>query len=226
MAISGDRVRASAGLPDDAAGVLAAARAERRAADLAEVRLLELAVQWVLLHPADSIDHPSGEGEAASWFVGGTDTEIAVAGPGAPAMAEFAVAEFATSVGLAPEPGKRLLGEAVELAYRLPRLWGLVRAGRVASWKARRVAAATLALSREGAGFVDRQVTYGGHAAKVGPAAVDRLVAEAIGRYMPDELERLAAASWGVSDLLCKWLVLSRGSRWTLCQKRTLVLSV
>jgi hypothetical protein len=36
-------------------------------------------------------------------------------------------------------------------------------------------------------------------------------------------VEPLAA---GVSDLLCKRLVLPRGSRWTLCQNRTLELSV
>ncbi|MGC4112028.1 MAG: DUF222 domain-containing protein [Nocardioides sp.] len=181
-------------LPDSAAGVLTAARDQRRAADAAEVRLLELAVQWVLIHPVDTI-HVYGE--AATHYVGGTDTELTIAGSGAPQMAEFAVAEFAAAVGLATEAGKRLLGEAVELAYRLPRLWALVRSGRVQAWKARRVAAATICLSEEGAAFVDRQVAGpDGRAGKVGPTVLERLVSEAVARHMPDELQRRADASW------------------------------
>jgi hypothetical protein len=46
-AVTGGRV-----LPDDARGVLAAARGLRALADQAEVRLLELAVQWAIIHPA------------------------------------------------------------------------------------------------------------------------------------------------------------------------------
>ncbi len=54
----------------------------------------------------------------------------------------------------------------------------------MAPWKARRIAEATLSLSAEAATFVDAQVA--GFAGKVGPAQLDRLVAEAIARFMPD----------------------------------------
>jgi hypothetical protein len=76
--------------PDTAAGVLAAARTERRAADAAEARLLQLAVDWVVMHPADTIHEP-----ATHTVRGFAETDLALAGPGAPTVAEYAVAEFA-----------------------------------------------------------------------------------------------------------------------------------
>lgn len=58
----------------------------------------------------------------------------------------------------------------------------------------RRVAEQTIALSWEAAAFVDAHVT--GFAHKIGPAATERLVAEAVARFMPakaaEEAARLA----------------------------------
>ena len=51
-----------------------------------------------------------------------------------------------------------LVAEAVELRYRLPRLWALVQDGRLQAWKARQVARATTQLSRPAVGFVDRHL--------------------------------------------------------------------
>ncbi|HEY3529566.1 MAG TPA: DUF222 domain-containing protein [Nocardioides sp.] len=117
-----------------------------------------------------------------------------MAGDGAPTVAEFAVPEFAAALGLSPEAGKHYLGEALELAYRLPRLWARVRAGRLPGWKARRIARDTICLSVEAAGYVDRHLAPVAH--KVGPAQLDRTVHEAIGRFMPEQVQRLAEASW------------------------------
>jgi hypothetical protein len=73
--------------PDTATGVLGAARAERNAADLAEARLLGLAVEWAVLHPAELIH------EVATHTVRGFgETDLALAGEGAPTVAEYAVA--------------------------------------------------------------------------------------------------------------------------------------
>jgi hypothetical protein len=175
--------------PDSAAGVLASARARRRAADRAEADLLHLAVDWVAMHPAESID-------AAATFrlrVFG-ETDLAIAGPGAPTVAEFCVAEFAAAVGLSTEAGKRYLGEAAELRYRLPRLWQRVTEGDLPAWKARMVARETMRLSPEAAAHVDTHVAPVAH--KIRPAQLERLVAEAIGRFMPEEVARLAEAAW------------------------------
>jgi hypothetical protein len=176
-------------VPDSAAGVLTAARDRRRAADLAEADLCELAVAWAIMHPADSIH------DAAVYYDrGGNQTDVELAGPGAPSIAEYAVAEFATAVGLSEGAGRGFLGECLELRYRLPRLWKRVVNGSLPAWKARLVARATIRLTPEAAGFVDQHVAPVAH--KVRPAQLDRLVNEAIGRFMPEEVERLAVESW------------------------------
>ncbi|MEZ5091594.1 hypothetical protein [Nocardioides sp.] len=81
-------------------------------------------------------DEPTDLGGAASWWEAGQ--VLPLAGAGAPEIAEYAVAEFATALGLTTDSGRRLIGHALELAYRLPGLWGLVQEGRVPVWRARR----------------------------------------------------------------------------------------
>ena len=121
------------------------------------------------------------------------DTGIPVAGPGAPLVAEFSVAEFAAAVGMTTDAGRAYLGEAVELRYRLPRLWQRLRGGDLQAWKARRIARATILLSREAAAFVDGHVAHVAH--RIGPYQLDRLVEEAIARFMPDEAEKRRRAA-------------------------------
>src|SRR3954454_7497580 len=168
---------------DTAAGVLAFARDRRAAADAAEADLLGAACAWADLHPAESI------GDAVRFG----DTPVPVAGPGAPLVAEFCVAEFATAVGLLTETGKAYLGEAVELRHRLPRTWARVVAGDLPAWRARRIARETIGLSLAAAGFVDAQVAPSAH--RVRPSGVDRLVQEAIVRFMPEEARRRREAA-------------------------------
>src|SRR3954454_4614257 len=171
---------------DTAAGVLEQARADRAVADAAEARLLAHACAWADLHPAESIH------DAALLSRHG-DQPLAVAGPGAPLVAEFCVAEFAAAVGLPTESGKAYLGEAVELRHRLPRIWARVMAGDLSAWRARRIARQTIALSPAAAGFVDAQVA--GFAHRIRPYGVDRLVEEAIVRFMPEEARRRREAA-------------------------------
>ena len=168
---------------DAAAGVLAFARDRRAAADAAEADLLRAACSWADLHPAESITDAVRFG----------DTPVPVAGPGAPLVAEFCVAEFAAAVGLPTETGKAYLGEALELRHRLPKTWARVQAGDLPAWRARRIARATIALSPAAAGFVDDQVA--GFAHRIRPSGVDRLVEEAIVRFMPEEARRRREAA-------------------------------
>ena len=141
-------------------------------------------VAWADLHPAESI------GDAVRFG----DTPVPVAGPGAPLVAEFCVAEFAAAVGLPTETGKAYLGEALELRHRLPRTWARVGAGDLPAWRARRIARAhDRALSPAAAGFVDAQVA--GFAHRIRPSGVDRLVEEAIVRFMPEEARRRREAA-------------------------------
>src|SRR5215218_10141712 len=101
---------------DSRAGVLAAARAARAAELVATAEQLRHAAAWAAMHSVDSVD------EAAVAEVFG-ETVIPVAGPGAPLVGEFCVAELAAALGMPTDHGRWLLGEALELKHRLPRLW-------------------------------------------------------------------------------------------------------
>ena len=100
----------------DAATILADARAARAVANAAEAQVLADAVAWAQLHTVTDID------QAATVLVEhGRDTGIPIAGQGCPLIAEFAVAEFATALGLSAAAGRNLVGQALELAHRLPK---------------------------------------------------------------------------------------------------------
>jgi hypothetical protein len=162
---------------DRTCDVLAFARARRADADRAEADVLAAAALWAEQHPPESI------ADAATWIAGGGDTGLPLAGPGAPLVAEFCIAEFALAIGRTTDSGRAFIADAVELKYRLPRHWARTQTGRLQVWKARRIAQATLGLSMEAATHVDRQLAAFAH--KTGPAALDRLVEEAVSRFMP-----------------------------------------
>jgi len=158
--------------------VLRVAREARAAATHADAVLLTAAVTWAEQHPPESID------EAATWITAAGDIGLFIAGPGAPLVAEFCIAEFALAIGRSTDGGRAVIAAAVELKYRLPRVWARVQCGDLEAWRARRIAEATFGLSREAAAFVDAQVAPFAH--RIGLAALERLVAEAIARFMPD----------------------------------------
>jgi hypothetical protein len=174
---------ADLGAPATPAEVLEAARAVTAAADRAEAEKLTAAVQWALLHPATDL------GDEAGFTTPGSDHVEPIAGEGCPSVSEFAIAEFGAVIGLSTVSAKHYLGQALELAHRLRHLWRRVHAGRVPAWKARRIAEATIHadLSPEAARFVDQQCAA--HAHRLGTAAIDRLVDEAIARFHPERAE-------------------------------------
>ena len=149
------------------------------AEDRAAADLLVVAARWADLHPPESIH------DAAAFTVAGCEHEEPIAGEGAPLVAEFCLAELGTVLGISTTAAKKLVGHALELRHRLPRLWAQVHAGRVPAWRARAVAETTIhstpALTVEAAGFVDAQVAA--VAGRVGAAQLDRLVAETIKRF-------------------------------------------
>ncbi|MCP3423398.1 HNH endonuclease signature motif containing protein [Nocardioides pinisoli] len=161
--------------------LLTAIRDRRRDEERAAADQLLLAAQWADLHPPESIY------DAAVFSIpaGGREHEEPIAGEGCPLVAEFCVAELGGVLGISTTAAKKLIGHALELRHRLPRLWAQVHAGRVPAWRARLVAETTIhstpSLTREAVGFVDAQVAA--VAGKVGPAQLDRLVAGAIKRF-------------------------------------------
>jgi hypothetical protein len=174
--------RVAGGVEDLAASdLLASIKAAREVENAAAAEQLVLAAAWADLHPPESIH------DAASFSVpaAGIEHEEPIAGEGCPLVAEFCVAELGGVLGTSTAAAKKLIGQALELRHRLPRLWAQVHAGRVPAWRARAVAETTIhsspALTKEAAGYVDAQVAT--VAGRVGPAQLDRLVAEAIKRF-------------------------------------------
>ena len=80
-------------------------------------------------------------------------------GDGCPAVAEFASGEFAAVLGLSTLSGTALIGEALALRHRFPRLWASTQAGQTRVWRARAVARGCLKLSFEAAAWVDQRIT-------------------------------------------------------------------
>ncbi len=162
---------------DSPVEVLGFARSAKAEADRAQANLLVAAVTWAEQHPPESI------GLEATWTAGGGDTGLPLAGPGAPLVAEFAIAEFAAALGMSTDAGRSLIAGAVELKYRLPKVWTRVHTAQLPAWKARRIAESTLGLTQEAATHVDDQVAAYAH--KIGYAALERLIEEAVARFMP-----------------------------------------
>lgn len=161
--------------------LLGSARAQRATADAAEARLLVIACEWADAHPATELE------SIATYVIPGGDRPWMIAGPGCPLVAEFAVHEFGTAIGLGAEGGKHLIGEALELRHRLPRVWARVQKGEVQAWRARRIAAATIPLSPDAAAHVDRHLAPVAHSVR--PWQIDKLVAATIATFMPELAE-------------------------------------
>ncbi len=137
-----------------APSVLDRARAARRTELAAAAELLVAAAEWADLHPV------ARGGEAAGW--GDVDLHgegrVPLAGPGTPEVAEFAPAELAGHLGISHDAGRQLIGDALELRHRLPRLFDLVLNGTVPAWRARQAASLTTWLTVEMATQVDKML--------------------------------------------------------------------
>ncbi len=84
-----------------------------------EIRKLRLTVDWAVENTAT----PDGEWAAhqVSFF---GDRALPIAGPGAPLVSEFALMEYAATLGMSTDAGKAYVGKTLELRHRLPRSSG------------------------------------------------------------------------------------------------------
>jgi hypothetical protein len=154
--------------------------ARPRVAEAAAASQLALAARWAELHPAPEGETPAGWGNADLHGEG----VVPLAGPGAPHVAEFAPMELAATLGVSHTVGKQLMGDALELRHRLPRLWDLVHSGTVPAWRARQVARLTTDLSRDAATFADKLVSA--DPVRINQVRAAKLVDEARLRFDPD----------------------------------------
>ena len=177
----------------DPAAVLEAAAEAEQAERRAALRKLELAYQWAVLHPATAdtgVETPGGPALLADESLGGDGT---------PAVAAFTAEPFALALGISPSSGAQLIADALDLRHRHPLLWKRLERLEVPAWQARRVARQTHRLPYAGARWVDDQLA---DRTGCGPVIVDRLVAQAIAQYDPEEHEQReddATAGWDVT---------------------------
>ncbi|MER7609664.1 hypothetical protein [Nocardioides sp. NPDC127503] len=170
--------------PGDTTGsLLAAVRTSRAIAEQADRDVLIAAARFAALHSVDSLEE-SARLDADTFG----DRMLPLAGPGAPLVSEAAAVEFAAVWGRSTQAGKKFLGDAVELRYRLRHVWARILDGSLLVWRARRIADLTRHLDAEAVAWVDKQV--GPHAHKMGPVQLEREVTQAAALFEPD----LAAA--------------------------------
>ncbi|MFW6774775.1 hypothetical protein ACOACO_10855 [Nocardioides sp. CPCC 205120] len=182
----------------DSAALLATAREAAATQMAAEVATFIAVADWADAHTDGTIgDHigPLGLWHEDPHAVPGGDRYLELGGPGAPLVSEFCLHEISAALGRSVASGRPLVGDAIELRHRLPRLYARVLAGAdpttqnraLPVWRARKIAALTRSLTAEGADFVDRNLAPVAHRATM--PAVERLVAEAVARFDPENAE-------------------------------------
>ncbi len=179
--------------------VLVEARADEQEA---QVRQLRLALQWALLHPAAEGAAYAGWGDDGLVLGDGVGGPIPLAGDGAPLVAAAAPLELAAALDRPVEHAQQLLGDTLELAFRLPRLWELMCEGRIPVWRARAISRETRDLDLDAALHADRLLcAVPDRLDQLSAAGAARLVHEARLHADPDRAhadEETAAARRGV----------------------------
>ncbi|HSN44565.1 MAG TPA: hypothetical protein VLR88_10990, partial [Propionibacteriaceae bacterium] len=109
--------------PADARGCLDAILSARREAAAAQVREIQAVALFADCY--SDVDDPR--------LVVGThgETLAEIASDGTPPVAEFAVLELATRLGIARGSAMALLCDALNLRHRMPGLWRLLDAGKL-----------------------------------------------------------------------------------------------
>ena len=115
-----------------------------------ECRMLEVACAWADAHYLDSgsEDYQPLLRRACAW-----------GGEGTPEVSEYCAAELGTLQGTGIAAARMLIADALDLRYRLPRLWGRVLTGGVRAWQARKIAEQTRRLSWEACADVDHALS-------------------------------------------------------------------
>ncbi len=107
----------------------------------------------------------------------------ALAGVGAPAVAEYAISLVSACLGMSDFAARKLLGDAIELKHRLPRVWGLVQELVVPAWKVRGLCDQTRDLPLEAALWIDDRLARTPERINLGH--IELLCAEALARFDP-----------------------------------------
>jgi hypothetical protein len=132
----------------DAAGTLAAAEHNEHALITAETRRLHITLGRPTPrrrpHPKPHSRHPTPHPARRGRH---------------PTIADFAAAELGCVLRISDGAASRLIGDALDLRHRLPKIWAAAVAGQAPAHQARHIATATRHLTKDQAGFVDARLT-------------------------------------------------------------------
>ncbi len=78
-------------------------------------------------------------------------------------MAEFAAAELGAELQMSPHAAARLIGDALDLRHRLPKLWARILRGEVKPWIGRKTADPTRHVSFEAVASIDARISPRAH---------------------------------------------------------------
>ena len=178
----------------DAEWLLDLARDAETMARMADRAKLRFANQWADIHAATSETGVEVWGHA-----GVLDCEEPIGGPGTPTLAAFSAEPFGAVLGISTLSAMNLISAAVELKHRLPRIWALMEDLAVPAWKPKMAARLTTNLSPEAAAYVDAELAP--ILATRGGPTIERVVAEAIARFHPEQAEEAEAAGKAAWDV-------------------------
>jgi hypothetical protein len=115
-----------------------------------ECRMLQLACAWADAHYLDS---------GSSEYQPLIQRACAWGGEGTPEVSEYCAAELGALQGTGMAAARALIADALDLRYRLPRLWDRILTGGVRAWQARKIAEQTRSLSWEACADVDHALS-------------------------------------------------------------------
>jgi hypothetical protein len=115
-----------------------------------ECRMLQLACAWADAHYLDSgsTEYQPLIQRACAW-----------GGEGTPEVSEYCAAELGALQGTGIAAARALIADALDLRYRLPRLWNRVLTGGVRAWQARKIAEQTRPLTWQACADVDHALS-------------------------------------------------------------------
>ncbi|UYM07608.1 HNH endonuclease signature motif containing protein [Solicola gregarius] len=100
---------------------------------------------------ADTADTPLAR-------AGGVNEWTRYGGSGTPSVSEYAACEVGPALGLSASGSRDLIADALDLTYRLPRLFACLHEGSVDAWRIRKVARKTRKFTLAQAGDADRRL--------------------------------------------------------------------
>jgi len=123
----------------------------------------------------------------------GAELIVQVGGAGTPKCASFAADELGPELHTSRESAWRLMADALDLKYRLPRVLACLRAGGTDAYRARLVASCSRTCSPEAAAEVQTAVL--GRLDRLTRAQVVRVVDETLAVHQPELLEAATKAA-------------------------------